>query len=232
MRENLAVTPQADDPATGYTTHDKEVIARMRIIEIGCEAQPVAELESNKAANWTAQANLDNKSCYDMGKITFGGTAYWVYMSKDIQRKRDGRAMLAAMKAGVLGPDARDARCRHNKRRYDGITYRGEKQNTGWREYVMKLLECQAVQETLAIEDSTRFHKWPEHENVQKLLGRISCQHLEATIEIIQADATLKNSFAKAHQHILYAVGCHHKKNICTGHARSVSFAESKPTKE
>ena len=131
MRENLAVTPHADDPAAGYSTHDEEVITRMRIIEVGREAQPAAELESNKSANWMAQANLDNKSCYDMGKITFGGTSFWVYVSKDIQRKQDGRAMLAAMKAGVLGPDARDARCRHNKRRYNGIVYRGEKQHTG-----------------------------------------------------------------------------------------------------
>ena len=62
MRENLAVTPHADDPAIGYSTHDKEVIACMRIIEVGREGQPAAEPESNKAANWTAQASLDNKS--------------------------------------------------------------------------------------------------------------------------------------------------------------------------
>ena len=58
MRENLAVTPHADDPAAGYSTHNEEVIARIRIIEVGREAEPAEELENDKAANWMAQANL------------------------------------------------------------------------------------------------------------------------------------------------------------------------------
>ena len=94
----------------------------------------------------------------------------------------------------------------------------------------MKRLECQAVQETLAIDDPDRFHKWKEHENVQASLNGISCQHLDATIEVIQADPILKNSFAKVQQHILFAIGHHHEKNVCTGRARSISCAESKPT--
>ena len=232
MRDDLAVTPAADDPPENYINHDEEVIARMRIIQVGREAQPAGELESDKAANWTAQANLDNKNCFDMGEITFGSIpSFWVHVTKNIQRKRDGRAMLKAMMAGVLGPDARDARQRHNKRRYDALQYRGERQHTGWREYVMKLLECHQVQDTLATEDKDRFSRWPEHETVQKMLGGISCEHLNATIEIIQADSILKNDFSLAQQHILNAIGRHHEKNIRSGRARTASCAESKPTK-
>jgi hypothetical protein len=232
MRDDLAVPPAADDPPENYNTHDDEVKTRMRIIQIGREARPAAELEDNKSANWTAQANLDNKECYDMGEITFSSIpGFWVHVSKEIQRKRDGRAMLKAMTAGVLGPDARDARCRNNKRRYNALQYRGEKQHTGWREYVMKLLECQQVQDTLATEDKRRYTKWPEHENVQRMLGGISCEHLNATIEIIQADAIMKNSFSLSQQHILDAIGRHHEKNSRTGRGRNVSCADTKPTK-
>ena len=40
MRENLAVTPHADDPANGYSTHDEEMIACMHIIEVGHNGHP------------------------------------------------------------------------------------------------------------------------------------------------------------------------------------------------
>ena len=91
-------------------------------------------------------------------------------MSKEIQQKRDGRAMLAAMSLGVLGPDAMDARNHGNKRMFDPPSYHGEKEHSGWRSYDARRRECHAVQEGLHLEDPVgytmnsrsmkRYKKW------------------------------------------------------------------------
>ena len=70
-RNRLLVAAPTDDPETNYTTHDRELFSRMRIIRPGREAQPAAELESNKAENWTIRANMDNVEVYNCGKICF-----------------------------------------------------------------------------------------------------------------------------------------------------------------
>ena len=51
MRDDLAVTQAADDPPENYSTHDEEVIARMRIIQVGRENEPAEDLENDKVAN-------------------------------------------------------------------------------------------------------------------------------------------------------------------------------------
>ena len=83
-RPDLLVVAHADDPVTNYTSHDQQVRLRMRIILNGREGEPAAELESNKAANWTAQANGDNHSVFDLGELCFLNTRYWIFIGKVI----------------------------------------------------------------------------------------------------------------------------------------------------
>ena len=82
----------------------------------GQEGRAVEELEKDKKLWWTPQAILDNNTVFDKGEVFFGKTLYWAQIGKTIQKNRDGRAMLAAMILGGLGPDALDARHRANTR--------------------------------------------------------------------------------------------------------------------
>ena len=157
LRPNLLVVPHADDPVNNYTTHLKECVARMQIIQAGCEGEPLADLEKDKATNWTTQANVDNGDAYDMHEKSFMSTRYWIHVTKTIQVRRDGRAALAAMKEGVLGPDAQDARSRKNKVGMEKTYYYGEKVHSNWGTYVLKRTEIHNVQETLALESPERF---------------------------------------------------------------------------
>ena len=115
-----------------------------------------------------------------------------------VQKNRDGRAMLAAIEMGVLGPDALDARFRSNKRTMELRTYHGEKPHQGWRQYDTRRRECHTVQEGLHLEDPERFSEFKEHEKVQGMLNGIRVNSLDATIEIVQANDAYKNDYEKA----------------------------------
>ena len=122
-RKNVIPPPIAEDPATNYNSHDEEVVARHRIVMVGQEGRDASEFETHKRECWTPQAILDNKIVYDKGELSFGKTRYWSHVNKTTQKNRDGRAMLAAIELGVLGPDALDARFRSNKRTMEHLTY-------------------------------------------------------------------------------------------------------------
>ena len=151
-------------------------------------------------------------------------------MNKTIQKNRDGRAMLAAIELGVLGPDALDARFRSNKQTMELLTYHGEKPHQGWRSYDTRRRECHTVQEGLHLEDPERFSEFKEHEKVQGMLNGIRVNSVDTTIEIVQYNDVYKNDYEKASAFILAAIGRHHEKNACTGRARNVSATGTKPT--
>ena len=103
-RKVLIPPDVVDDPATNYNSHDEEVVSRNRIVREAEEGREVEELESNKKEYWTPQAILDNNTVFDKGEVSFSKTRYWAHIGKHIQKNRDGRAMIAAMEMGVLGP--------------------------------------------------------------------------------------------------------------------------------
>ena len=74
------------------------------------------------------------------------------------------------------------------------------------------------------------FNEFMEHEKVQAMLNGIRINSLIATIEIFQTSKEMKNDYEKASSFILAAIGRHHGKNVCSGKARSISTAGTKPT--
>ena len=65
-----------------------------------------------------------------------------------------------------------------------------------WYLYIIKRTECHTIQEGLALWDPDSFNSFLEHEKVQMVLDGICVNHLDATMEIIQADAAFKNGFS------------------------------------
>lgn len=139
-RPNLLKPDAPDDPIANYNTHDYEA------------------LETNKAATWNEQVNIDNHAVYDRGETSFMGTHLWIHSSKKTQKIRDGRKLVQENIAAVIGPDAQDTRSRRNKKTFEKLTYHGEKQHNNWRKYIEKRIECYAVQEGLAAEDPVRYY--------------------------------------------------------------------------
>ena len=77
--------------------------------------------------------------------------------------------------------------------------YYDEKVHSNWDTYVLKRTEIRNVQETLALKDPMCFSEFKSYEKVQGLLNGMRTGFLDSTIEIVNADKSMKEKTLPPH---------------------------------
>ena len=202
LRNDLIPKPHNQDHAANYSNHDDEAVARMEIVLPAHAARPAHELEESKTRRWNRIAIECNNICFNILWRLFKDTRFSGHISIKMQRERDGRAAMIAIKLNVCGPNANEDLNHLNRQRADASSYDGEKKNYGWTKHVAKLRRIFKIQEGLETAEPRKYHAFSETEKVAFLKNSCHSVHCKVGISTVIANPHLRNDFEQAQVHI------------------------------
>ena len=179
IREN--VTPK-EDPADGYATKERELIARAPIDDPPVGGNP---------AQRTAAFKTDNQKVWELLAQMCRDKDCWTYI-KTAQRSRDGRAAYNALYNHYLGPNSVDNMANSAERKLQSLSYTGEKRRWNFDKYTRLHVEQHQVLEGL-----TRFGYAgiDERSKVRYLIDGIKTNAFDSVKAQIFSTAALRTDF-------------------------------------
>jgi hypothetical protein len=170
VRDLVNVPPHANDPSTGYTTVQEEMVARM--------PHTHNSYREDNIAVW----DIIRDSIHDSEAFS------WV---KRCERRRNGRAAYLALTAHYLGDAKNEALRNAADNRILNTFYGGEKNRFNWTRYVSVHKECHNDLEVTGT-------AMPEDDKVRRLLMGIQTATLQTAVLFVRSSPALRNDFDAA----------------------------------
>ena len=203
LRLLILPKPHAEDPETDYLTHDDEAHARMRIVKQGSKTPlDLPAMEENKNRKWTRIAIECNNKCFDKLYRMLGDSSWWNHVDNKMQRERDARAAVLAIRHNVCGPTANSDLHRTNRSDAEASWWNGNRKGYKFKDFVQKLRRCRRIQEGFAALEPNKYHKYTEDEMITFLKRGIRHPSANVAVATVMASVHLRNNFEEAQVYI------------------------------